>query len=720
MKKIVFLLFTGILFFVCTGNIFSPKNDKRPFEPALITIHFNKNFPENSMVPSQSIGGAIDGHEQGNIAVMLNPSNIAAMRTAGLKVLSYRLRTELGIEAWHWNSSGRWSDEVNHCGYWVSDTIAHSPIQLSWGYNLPRRGSTFDQANNNGYSRIDDGDSNTFWKSNPYLDSLFTGESNANHEQWVAIDLGKQENVNQLEINWASPYATDLRLEYSNDDCISNFNNVEILNPYEPGIWKPLPISKVHLTHGGKSIIRFSNLPFQLRVLRLVFTRSSHTALPESSDKRDSCGYAIREIKIGVSDNIGFTNFVRYGKSNKTQSVVFTSTTDLWHSENDKDLNIEQPGIDFIFKTGLVGSQPSLFAAGLVYDVPENSKALLTYLRNKYAVGGFELGEEPDGQYISPKDFTELYTQFAKQIKCSYPDVPVGGPSFEGLTENGNEIKSWPSDFVNCLKEKHALNLLQFLSFEWYPFDNFCKLSSPQILQEPQMLKKAMNKLEEILPKNFPIYITESGYSVLGAEPELRMEGALLNADVTGQFFALGGAKIFIYGWEPSYLMNETTACGGYGNLEFFGLNDSGNIKFSTGLYLSTRLFKQIWAQPEDKPVKVYTAESNIKDKEGNEIITAYPLYGPDGKWSVMLINKDESKSYHARININDVMNGKIKPFSMDADLYQFSEKEYKWKADGANGHPERSNMPQPVSLYDGKTDGIDLPPFSITIIKQR
>ena len=118
------------------------------------------------------------------------------------------------------------------------------------------------------------------------------------------------------------------------------------------------------------------------RVLRLVFTRSSHTALPGSTDKRDSCGYAIREIKVGRADEKGFTNFIHYGTTNKTQSVVFTSTTDPWHSENDKDLTIEQPGIDFIFNTGLAGPQPSLFAAGLVYDVPENSKALLTYLKN--------------------------------------------------------------------------------------------------------------------------------------------------------------------------------------------------------------------------------------------------------------------------------------------------------------------------------------------------
>ena len=171
----------------------------------IISAVVSADRPVNRLVPTEALGAGVDGHEKGECAQMFTDKNISEMLSAGLGPLTYRLRTELGSEAWHWNPRGTWSDPVRNCGYWTSDNSLGEPINVSYGYRLPRRGNTVDQANDDGYSRIADGDSNSFWKSNPYLDSHFTGESDDAHPQWVVIDLGVSKLVNAIRIHWGTP-----------------------------------------------------------------------------------------------------------------------------------------------------------------------------------------------------------------------------------------------------------------------------------------------------------------------------------------------------------------------------------------------------------------------------------------------------------------------------------------------------------------------------------
>src|ERR1044071_7284869 len=108
-----------------------------------VTVSFKPGNPSTRFDPSHAFGAAIDGHEKGELDQMLSRQNVRAMLSAGLKPLSYRLRTELAGEAWHWNPHGSWT-ETNR-GYWTSsDKPSAGELTRSYGYRLPRRGNTFD------------------------------------------------------------------------------------------------------------------------------------------------------------------------------------------------------------------------------------------------------------------------------------------------------------------------------------------------------------------------------------------------------------------------------------------------------------------------------------------------------------------------------------------------------------------------------------------------
>src|SRR5205085_4419302 len=201
----------------------------------------------------------------------LSPKNIKEMLTAGLRPLSYRLRTELAVETWHWNPQGTWSEPRRRQGYWTSRVSGKTgkSISLSYGYRLPRRGSTTDQANDDGYSRLDDGDATSFWKSNPYLDQHFTKEENSRLPQWVLIDLGTEQSINAIQLNWAEPFARVYEVQYG------HFVGVNDISQALPNQWQTFSSGKIVAGTGGKITLQLSRDSLTTRFVRVLMKESS-------------------------------------------------------------------------------------------------------------------------------------------------------------------------------------------------------------------------------------------------------------------------------------------------------------------------------------------------------------------------------------------------------------------------------------------------------------
>src|SRR5215471_3489889 len=143
----------------------------------------------SSFRPQRALGAGIDRLPHAWTDVMYDPANLKTVLGAGWGAVSYRLNTELHVEAWHWNPSGTWSDPAGR-GYFTGSAAPGEPIRHSFGYPLPHRGYTRNEGTEEvGYSRLTDGDATSYWKSNPYLTRAFSGENDVLFPQWIVIDL---------------------------------------------------------------------------------------------------------------------------------------------------------------------------------------------------------------------------------------------------------------------------------------------------------------------------------------------------------------------------------------------------------------------------------------------------------------------------------------------------------------------------------------------------
>jgi hypothetical protein len=689
-----------------TGSIIASVTDP-------ITIDLSR--PLNTFVPQDALGVALDGMGEGDVERLLSPYNIERMRAAGLKRVAYRTRPELGIEAWHWTQEGAWSDPARQQGYWTGSDNPRGTSRVTWGYSLPRRGDTSDNANNAGYSRLDDGDPATFWKSNPYLDSRFTGLA-ASRAQWIVLSFDRLTEFDAVRILWGAPFARHFRVQYwdGDDDFQEGKQTAD-----GPGRWTTFAHGDVTISgEPDEAVIRLADRPIASHFIRILMLQSSETAPPGSTDIRDRLGYAVREAGVGVVDADGrFEDAVRHGRARQTFAQV--SSTDPWHRAIDRDPETEQPGLDFVFASGLAGGGPMMVPVGVWHDTPQNAAAEVRYIeRRGWPVRQVELGEEPDGQFIRPEDYADLYLETARAIRAVDPALQLGGPSLQGpLTGSWPDPEAgegWAARFVAELKARGALGELQFFSFEFYAFEDACRPPGPLLREATRKLGRAMDRLEGGgVPSVIPWVISEYGFSPFAGRAMSDMPSALLAADIVGSFLSRGGAGAYMFGYQPDAPANQKFACAGYGNMMLWQADDDGRARWPMPIFYAERMMTRDWGAPGDAPHRLFAARATLADPQGRPFVTAYPLLAAGGHWSVLLVNRDEARAHAAPIAFRGA--GASRPIASPLNVVQYSPAQYAWADRGEASRPLRDLPPARYRLSAGQSPV--LPAMSLTVV---
>lgn len=668
--------------------------------------------------PDKALGTSMDILSHDVVEKIYTEPMVKQCLSAGWGPITYRQNTELSIGAWHWNPNGAWSNPVNRRGYFTGSTELKGPIRHSYGYPLPHRGHTRNGGAEHGYSRLTDGSRDTFWKSNPYLASKFTGQADAAHPQWIVVDLGSHEPVSHMRIDWADPYARNFEVQYWSPE-----KSGSPMDKPTSGVWTTFSDGSISDGKGGFTTLQLSSTLISVRYLRVWMTESSNTAdarpnaLHDPKDPRSAVGYSIREIYVGTLTPAGeFVDLVQH-RADQNQTVTWCSSIDPWHSESDLDSHGDQTGLDLFFTSGITNNLPAMIPISMLYGTPDDAAAQMSYLKKRgYAISYVEMGEEPDGQYMQPEDYAELYLQFATAMHRVDPALKLGGPVFEGVND---DIKVWPDSqgrtswlgrFLDYLKSHNRLSDLTFMSFEHYPYPP-CEIVWADLYREPELVSHILDVWrKDGLPPDVPMMNTESNVTYGNAQQMADIFSALWLADSVGAFLTAGGAVYYHSPIQPEPLRPGCHGFGTYGN---YVADESLNVKTFTAQYHASRMINLEWVQHRAGMHKLFPASCDLKDAGGHTLVTAYAVERPDGTSSVMLVNKDQSNAHAIRVSFGD------KSFSGPLTQVTFGSEQYMWKSDGADGHPDPNQPPVNKTLPSG-TSTVTLPRASVTVLRGR
>jgi hypothetical protein len=673
----------------------------------------------NSFSPPRTLGGAIDRLRGGatkeenekHTERLLTGSVLQEMLGAGWGTVTYRQNTELMIEAWHWNPRGTWSNAANQEGYFTgSAEPTDEKILHSWAYPLPHRGAT--RGDGNGWSRLTDGDLTSYWKSNPYLSKPYTGDEDSLHPQWVMIDLGAQMDINAIRIAWADPYAKRYNIQFWTGEQEPFYNGIN------KGAWQAFPMGTIVDGKGGTPTLKLISWAVSVRYLRIWMTQSSNTCDTHGPEDRRNClGYAIKELYVGrLSDDSQFTDLVKHLPS-RQQTVTWPSSVDPWHAASNLDYGRgDQIGFDFFFNCGVTRGLPAMIPVAVLYTIPEDAANEIAYLyKRKYPISWIEMGEEADGQRVLPEDYATLYLQFAKAIHKLVPKAPLGGPAFEGTPADvdswadANGRVSFLGRFVDYLKARDHLQDFTFFSFEHYPCmgTRLCGEWS-SLYREPEWINHVVQAWKDNgLPPNIPFFMTEG--NDLGEGGAGTVKSGLWQADYIGSFLTAGGGGTYYFHYIAS-------AGRGGGSGGFLPIDDNNKARSYTPQYLGAQVITREWVQPIDAIHKLYRAASEVKDKDGNILVTAYAVERPDGQWSVMLVNKDAESDHSVTVAFTGV-GEHVRSFTGNVDRVVFGPAEYQWHPDPlpAGAPPEAGRGGRGRGAASGHADP-DGPPSKSTV----
>src|SRR5271155_4284843 len=228
--------------------------------------------------------------------------------------------------------------------------------------------------------------------------------------------------------------------------------------------------------------------------------------------------------------------------------------------------------------------------------------------------------------------------------------------------------------------------------------------------------------------------VTENHLAAELTGPMTTIFAALWLADNVGSFFEGGGAAFYHSPIQPQGIQKSCLGWASWSNfVSDEGGSDDGSIegyeiKGYTSPYFAAHMINLEWVQHRSGVHHMFPSavdfksddlnNNDIKDADGNVLVTSYAVHRPDGNWSLMLVNRDQNNPHTVRVQFEDSRNKQGASFSGPVAFVTFGSEQYVWINDGPNSHADPDHPPVATTVAANPQTTFTLPKASITVLR--
>jgi hypothetical protein len=147
-------------------------------------------------------------------------------------------------------------------------------------------------------------------------------------------------------------------------------------------------------------------------------------------------------------------------------------------------------------------------------------------------------------------------------------------------------------------------------------------------------------------------------------------------ADYIGSFLNSGGKGVYFFHYLPLHM--EPGCNSSPGTFGMFTIDANYQIQQPLAQFFVAQLINLEWVQPGSGEHQVFAANGDVNDGAGHALVTAYAVKRPDGKWSVMAVNRDQQNAHRVRITFEGPAD-KANNFTGPVEVSTFGSAQYQW-----------------------------------------